>query len=498
MFRTIFVHISFFVLVLFPGSCTELKNGKTEPEMADDADVQNNNLYPGNSGNPGNGGNADFVTGNSNTEDNISTGSSGAGVQDAGFSVSDSQKTDTEKKQIETGFDAQTNTCTPEGSVRCVVESGVERDRCENGIWVATDPCDDQQVCDVTNTSEYGTCIDTVELCPDSTKGNICDAEVMFKCDENGVFVSQEKCSSERHCTLGIPNGTCATCLPDTFQCEGVSLKKCADDGSEYAPFDTCDKDELCDDSAGACIDSGKACAKDSWKCEADILYQCDESQTAYKRIRECGIGLCDAEGKECDICKKGEKHCKVGEEVILACDENGQGYEETSCSGDNPYCAEEGVCVACLEDNDCEHLDESCTYGICENNECKEQSIAEGEPCNGSNDKVCDDSGSCVDCTADEHCTIPGEACDLRSYECKKAYTPCYSSSDCRGGGECNTSGYCSAACNTMSDCGGVWPSVCYLNECWLQCLYSEKRCPPGFSCNTVYLGTMRWDMCE
>jgi Cys-rich repeat protein len=139
------------------------------------------------------------------------------------------------------------------------------------------------------------------------------------------------------------------------------------------------------------------------------------------------------------------------------------------------------GTCFSELSDQVCH---EACSSGIA-----SMRLLAPREPrcpqcmmdadCSNSSRRACErTSGTCVECTKDEHCAA---ACDTASNRCVE----CSNDDHCRGGCdvaqnrcvECTKDAHCSGACDTATNrcvecltdahCPGASPR-CLGNKCW------------------------------
>jgi hypothetical protein len=109
-----------------------------------------------------------------------------------------------------------------------------------------------------------------------------------------------------------------------------------------------------------------------------------------------CGEGTCDARGGDCNKCEPGEKACDG--DTVLTCNEAGQDYDASRCSGDM-RCVGMGQCVACSSDDDCTELTNGCSVGMCgSDNRCVAEEAPARTPCRASNGRP----GTCTNGTCE------------------------------------------------------------------------------------------------
>jgi Cys-rich repeat protein len=127
----------------------------------------------------------------------------------------------------------------------------------------------------------------------------------------------------------------------------------------------------------------------------------------------------------------------------------------DKECTSYSLLCGTDDTCVQCLNEDDCDRL-ENCVAGVCQ----VPQDCEDSRDCSG--DQVCNETaGVCVQCLASSDCA-KGQTCARNSCVTKQ---PCDYTSDCEGGLLCDAdAGYC-VTCREDDDC----PSrrVCEDNEC-------------------------------
>jgi len=259
--------------------------------------------------------------------------------------------------------------CIEEGALRCVTTGSAEREECRNGFWVNSDPCDDGEVCDPSDSDYPGSCKDESSLCLGSAGRFICNGDTMIECDENAVAIHDKSCLSRQHCLVGLASGMCAECIPkQEYLCDDSALKVCAEDGMGFELYEECPSADACIAEVGACEAVG-GCQDDS-----------DCSTT-----RECRKAIC-VEG-ECTTTIDEEGAC--GDEKDDTCGASGecaQCYTDDDCDDPkkqkcDPFTK---TCVECVEDKDCDKEGWSCKSNRCEEYEpvCGNGILEEGEQC--------------------------------------------------------------------------------------------------------------------
>jgi hypothetical protein len=312
--------------------------------------------------------------------------------------------------------------------------------------------------------------------CQGSGGAAVCLESALYHCSPQGVTESSETCASPQQCQLGIPGDRCAPCMPGKFQCKEARLERCANDGSGWELFMTCDSAALCNATAGACTD--KACTATTRVCSGDTLNGCNASLTALAPIMTCDAGMCDQAQGECDVCVANAKECQGN--VAVTCDANGRQATRSTCQGTTPRCTGSGRCVQCVDNTDCKGAHELCVDNRCEVQPyCGDGRVTSGEACDPQ---------------------APGENVWTCTPQCRRstAYTWCGGNlTDAEGqptqGIGCSTgeicfAGTCAGRCNTPGDCPtpaigtvlcGTSPKVCVINSC-----KSAAECAPGLVC--------------
>jgi hypothetical protein len=152
----------------------------------------------------------------------------------------------------------------------------------------------------------------------------------------------------------------------EDFQCTGRSLEVCADDGQSFVKQMDCDTEALCNATAGMCTPG--ACIPGKVSCNNNTLTKCNAMGTGFDINKPCGMGVCDVDGADCNICQPGTTMCQG--EMVMTCDPTGQMLTPTPCPS-GQHCMGMGQCVECTSDNDCSALTQGCVVGMCDANKC-------------------------------------------------------------------------------------------------------------------------------
>jgi hypothetical protein len=194
-----------------------------------------------------------------------------------------------------------------------------------------------------------------------------------------------------------------------------------------------CGDGSVCDEFFAVCV----GCAANA-DCPTLAAPRCDPA------TRSCGGCVSNSD------CRSGAPQCR-DDGVCVAC------LDSEQCSDPAAARCQNNACSACSADSDCAHLDgvERCVGGRCV--ECRGDSdcadprrpVCSGGRCGGcdgdsdcsrfSGAPACGDNGACVQCTENRHCQNP------RAPRCEgTACAPCAEQSDCShlaGRGVCDTS---------------------------------------------------------
>lgn len=265
-----------------------------------------------------------------------------------------------------------------------------------------------------------------------------------------------------------------------------------------------------------ACVETGKACAKDTdcygggfgLVCSNNVCVQCREDS-------DCGNGLICSNNK-CTNCSQSLNNCAAG----LACLGDG-----LCCANDLTYnvngvksCTKGKPYDICVNDSDC--ANEKCydtgTLKVCgftTNDECLFSAGTKGFSNKGL---ICPAPINPYDTEAAPFCSVGkcskysnGAACSIPPY-CSNAFnTPnllcngtltfnnpyqisCKANGDCPEGNTCYK-GTCSPLCNKSdsSDCPvgykcDVGAGACYYPSTAVSCSTSSTVCPKGYQCQT------------
>lgn len=295
----------------------------------------------------------------------------------------------------------------PPDSSDAQVASGPVADASVQGGNVPPDSSDAQvAVGPVADASVQGGNVLPDPTCKGSAGKPVCTGSIMHLCSDQGVATTQMDCKSEQLCQLGLSGGSCATCVPGVGRCTGARLEVCSKDGLAFELKATCESASLCNASAAACTKS--ACLAGSKTCAGNVLRACNADQTGFEDEKQCGAGLCDNVGQQCDVCVAGAAKCEGN--VVQTCNEDGQSHKTTACSGQTSHCVGAGKCVECAATTDCA-VPPDCQAATCNTaaGTCSNAPKPARAPCAGG---LCDGAGKCVvcitqtDCKSDELCS--------------------------------------------------------------------------------------------
>jgi formylglycine-generating enzyme required for sulfatase activity len=179
-----------------------------------------------------------------------------------------------------------------------------------------------------------------------------CDAEKKVKCGPDLVTSDPiVTCKTAAHCEKGTDT-QCAACVTGEFQCQGAALQSCSEQTGLFITTDTCASEVLCDATKGVCKTS--ICQVGEARCTGDTLQFCKADQSGFEGDMPCMAGLCDAAGKQCDVCKAGVAACIDGKSRTV-CSADGQMSSMAACGATTPFCEpKSNNCVQCLADTDC------------------------------------------------------------------------------------------------------------------------------------------------
>lgn len=173
----------------------------------------------------------------------------------------------------------------------------------------------------------------------------VCDGRTLTQCDENGGVYASDLCDSNAMCLAGTRGFGCGQCEPDSYACEGKTLQRC-DQTGQYSPTAIGKFDNLT-----ACKEElkklGGACKVGQVKCITDVLYVCNQDQTAFNEdlsVAQCEIGFCNESLGKCNLCRPGWVTCNKKGDGIITCSDDGQRTTVTACDKSTPVCID-GVC---------------------------------------------------------------------------------------------------------------------------------------------------------
>ncbi len=360
-----------------------------------------------------------------------------------------------------------------EGDTRCPLAADASREVCKGGRWEPAEACGAGTLCD---SARKATCSPIVDECLGQQSGAAtCDGNERIVCGEDLVSVEMEECVSAAHCNQATgPN--CAICLENEYRCDGDVLSECNASHTGFDEVTTC-VDEPCNAILGEC--TTRVCNAGEYTCDAtnNTLQHCNEDGNGFDEEVECGDGICDAEHGECDICEPGATLGCEDDENKTVCDDTGQDTISVSCASedpDTPVCLGDGLCRACLPSSgECVDLFSLRTcnaqgaWGAAQT--CTDQACI-GDQCTGEcapGTQVCADQTSVKVCGDDGSYESPepcdGQACSGAGCtgECKPEDTQCANKFSLQ---TCSSQGSWSTpqTCSGQACSGGACTGVC------------------------------------
>jgi hypothetical protein len=170
-----------------------------------------------------------------------------------------------------------------------------------------------------------------------------------------------------------------------------------------------------------------------------------------------------------------------------------------TPCGGSPTTTCQNGVCVGCMSDNDCNAPE--CQTATCQNQVCVNGNEPSGTPCNNGNG-VCDGAGVCEECVVDDDCNDPALICTNNQcvnscndsttngtetdQDCGGACPPCADGLMCALDEDC-ASGVCTGTTCTAPSCTDLLQNGDETDvDCGGACAMAptSKTCPDGDKC--------------
>lgn len=281
-------------------------------------------------------------------------------------------------------------------SGRCVV------DECLQGTSVCTDGynafsrCNDTgsaseiESCPFESTcwdSESGTAICLPWACSPGSVDCSQDGQTLEVCNETGLDFTTMDCGAE--------GGTClydacvdVVCDPLALFCDANVLYQCDNSGTTFGPVQTCASSEFCNEEAGAC--SPQACSPGATACSGTVQQVCNADGSAFETAVDCNDDDAACVGGECvpKVCTPGEKSCSDDGTLVYVCDTFGTALLISSTCSTSQYC------------------DEATT-------QCRVRSCTPGAPvCDGEVATTCNDEGSGVEPDGTDCAEEDNQAC--------------------------------------------------------------------------------------
>ncbi|HMI91692.1 MAG TPA: hypothetical protein VK509_10040, partial [Polyangiales bacterium] len=120
----------------------------------------------------------------------------------------------------EAGPDAPVAECEND-ALRCEGAAQIQRSICMDGAWVASDACENGELCDSTT----GACAPVVAGCSGREPGEpFCMGRERVVCGLDLVTAERETCPTVEHCQ-GSVDGRCLPCVANEHRCDGNKLE---------------------------------------------------------------------------------------------------------------------------------------------------------------------------------------------------------------------------------------------------------------------------------
>jgi formylglycine-generating enzyme required for sulfatase activity len=296
-----------------------------------------------------------------------------------------------------------------------------------------------------------------------------CDGEKRIRCGADLLGSTLlDTCASAEVCQKSTGE-KCVSCVAGDYLCAGEKLLRCNDSGG-VDPVVACASAALCDADKGEC--KPPACDKEQAVCQGDLLRTCLPDQTGFDAGTTCEAGLCDAAGKQCDVCKAGEVSCTSDTER-QTCSADGQKSEKSACPANLPWCTGAGQCAACTKDEHCPAPANECQQALCVGNTCTVQDRPDGTPsskqtANDCKKNLCAGGKVVTEADAEDLPVDDGNPCTVESCNgTQPAKTNAADGAKCPAGaclgGQCNSNPSCTDQLTDYT-CGAAENTNCCL----------------------------------
>ncbi|MGC6416379.1 MAG: hypothetical protein ACON3Z_04660 [Bradymonadia bacterium] len=272
------------------------------------------------------------------------------------------------------------------------------------------DTCPEGQAC--LGDGTCGQCVDN-DMCPESAP--VCNQETNL-CEGCG---SESDCPNgyrcfENLCRECVPTGSLSDCpSPNAPICDAETLtcRVCLTD-DECGDFSYCYQGACrgCSPTTNlGCEDIGRICDPNGFSCgECTLDDQCAEFFP--------DAPFCNLESGVCGACVPGtNRGCLEGSPICVEA-ENGAVCQpctdDASCAGMDGAVCDEGRCVACADNDDCDGQVCATVSGSRVCAECDPEATL-GETGCPEERPQCSGTGVCVQCDTNEHCTRDEPICD-------------------------------------------------------------------------------------
>lgn len=243
------------------------------------------------------------------------------------------------------------------GDISCVGRNQLQRSICNDGLWTAATPCQENQRCDAEPGPNQGLCRAIIPECADAAPGDyVCADARLIHCGPDLVTAVVEDCSSSELCDS--ERGRCNDCSADSSICPtAISYATCDSSGQwleQNCPVDS----PFCVGSGEcvACVSDGD-CSGEAPECyrRACVSHVCtDVPAAAGVQCASDGGTVCNGQGS-CGVCQPDERDCGGEGGRPRVCLPSGQWDDLAPCNASSateppylvttPIC-EEGLCV--------------------------------------------------------------------------------------------------------------------------------------------------------
>lgn len=278
-----------------------------------------------------------------------------------------------------------------DGEKKCSVGGKTVR-VCQNGLWTNGENCSQMkpaQVCKENSDTasckpeEQAECID----------GSSCSGNELVICID-GKIVSKTDCATQTNPGVCKSSNGASSCVPyectgNGFKCENNVLKQCNDSTKKYETKQVCTIGlQACNEKEGVC--DTYECTGDGFICDGNTLKKCFNHK--YDTVQTCDpeTTTCDASARQCtkNDCKAGEYSCSG--KTLRDC-QNNKWHTVKTCTSQQECDSAQKDCI----DHECEG-----NAFVCDQKQlkqCQNYKLVDVKLCTPTQE--CDDKqGKCVD----------------------------------------------------------------------------------------------------